>query len=119
AAPAAFFNVAFRYAEPMPDATDPAGTAAGAAWWRDKAQGTALAAGDISALHADVDFAKLAAGVTDDMADLPGGVPQAGPIDRILVSAIELAPGADFSVSCFPSSTSGGTNCPGQYQGKL
>ena len=118
-APAAFFNVAFRYTEPMPDATDPTGTAQSPAWWRDKDQGTALAAGDISALHADVDFGKLAAAINDDMPDLPGGVPQTGPLDRILVSAVELAPGADFSVSCFPSSTSGGTNCPGQYQGKL
>ncbi len=118
-APTAFFNVAFRYAEPIVDPTDPAGTAAGPAWWRDKDQGTALAAGDISALHADVDFAKLAAQANDDMPGLPGGVPQAGPIDRILVSATELAPGADFSVSCFPSSTSGGTSCPGQYQGRL
>src|SRR5437764_2349807 len=117
--PAAFFNVAFRYDEPMPEVGDPTGTATGPAWWRDKHQGEALAAGDISALPADVDFAKLAAAVTDDMPGQPGGVPQTGPMDRILVSPFETGQGADFSVSRFPRSTSGGTNCPGQYQGVL
>src|SRR5439155_1290332 len=117
--PAGFFNVAFRYDEPMPEVGDPTGTATGPAWWRDKHQGEALAAGDISALHADVDFAKLAAAVNDDMPGQPGGVPQTGPMDRILVSQFETGQGADFSVNCFPGSTSGGTNCPGQYQGVL
>ena len=117
--PPAFFNVAFRYAEPVPDPSDPAGTATGPAWWRDKDQGTALAAGDVSALHADVDFTKVAAAVVDDMPDQPGGVPQTGPMDRILASHFELAQGADFSVACFPGSVNGGTNCPGQYQGNL
>src|SRR6266849_1461822 len=119
ASPAAFFNVAFRYDEPLPDATDPSGTATGPAWWRDKGQGTALALGDVSAYHADVDFTKLAAAVDDDMPGQPGGVPQTGPMDRLLPSRFELAQGADFSVSCFPASTSGGANCPGQYQGQL
>jgi glucodextranase-like protein len=117
--PAAFFNVAFRYDEPMPAAGDPAGTATGPAWWRDKHQGEALAAGDVSPFHADVDFAKLAAAVNDDMPGRAGGVPQTGPMDRILVSRFEIGQGADFSVNCFPGSTSGGTNCPGQYQGVL
>src|SRR5207249_9741243 len=40
-------------------------------------------------------------------------------IDRILVSHFETGQGADFSINCFPASTSGGTNCPGQYQGVL
>jgi len=117
--PAAFFNVAFRYDEPLPDVHDPAGTATGAAWWRDKAQGAALAARDLSALHADVDFTKLARGTNDDMPDEAGGVPQTGPMDRILASRFETAQGADFSVSCFPGSANGGTSCPGQYQGAL
>src|SRR5437867_1684909 len=117
--PAGFFNVAFRYDEPMPEVGDPTGTATGPAWWRDKPQGEARAAGDLSALHADVDFAKLAAAVDDDMPGQPGGVPQTGPMDRILVSQFETAQGADFSVNCFPGSTRGGTNCPGQYQGVL
>src|SRR6266480_4225812 len=117
--PAAFFNVAFRYDEPMPVVGDPAGTSTGPAWWRDKHQGEVLAAGDLSPFHADVDFAKLAAAVNDDMPGQPGGVPQTGPMDRILVSHFETGQGADFSVNCFPASTSGGSNCPGQYQGVL
>jgi hypothetical protein len=117
--PAAFFNVAFRYDEPMPAVGDPAGTATGPAWWRDQHQGEALAAGDVSAFHADVDFAKLAAAVNDDMPGQPGGVPQTGPMDRILVSHFETGQGADFSVSCFPQSEPGGAGCPGQYQGVL
>jgi hypothetical protein len=109
--PGAFFNVAFRYDEPMPDVGDPAGTAQSAAWWRDKDQGTGLAAGDISAFHADVDFRKLAANTNDD-----SGVPQSGPIDRILASRFETAQGADFSVNCF---TGDRGTCPGMYQGRL
>jgi hypothetical protein len=117
--PAAFFNLAFRYAEPMPDPGDPAGTATGPAWWRDKSQGEQLALGVITTFHADVDFTKLAAAIDDDMPDQPGGVPQSGPIDRILVSQFELAQGADFSVACFPRSVDGGTSCTGQYLGRL
>src|SRR5439155_20255890 len=114
--PPGFFNLAFRYAEPMPKVGDPAGTAQSPAWWRDKAQGEALAAGDISAFHADVDFRKLAAKTSDDMPDQTGGVPQSGPIDRILASHFETAQGADFSSPCFPSQQS---NCLGAYQGQL
>ena len=51
AAPPGFFNVAFRYDEPMPKVGDPAGTAESPAWWRDNAQGEALAAGDMRALE--------------------------------------------------------------------
>src|SRR4051812_37744573 len=107
----AFFNVAFRYSEPMPQIGDPAGTAQSPAWWRDKDQGAALASGDISALHADVDFRKLAANTNDD-----SGVPQSGPMDRILASHFETQQGADFSVNCFTGDSS---TCPGMYQGQL
>jgi len=110
-APAAFFNVAFRFDEPMPDVGDPAGTAASAAWWRDRAQGDALRAGDISAHHANVDFRKLATNTNDD-----SGVPREGPMDRILASHFEPAQGADFNESCFPGDTS---TCKGAYQGQL
>src|SRR4029078_9187742 len=95
----------------MPVIGDPAGTAQSPAWWRDKDQGTALAAGDISAFHADVDFRKLAAKTNDD-----SGVPQSGPIDRILASHFETAQGADFSVNCV---TGDRRTCPGLYQGQL
>jgi hypothetical protein len=109
--PPAFFNVAFRFAEPMPQVGDPAGTAQSAAWWRDKSQGDALLSGDISALHADVDFRNLAAKTNDESA-----VPQSGPMDRILASHFETAQGADFSVNCF---TGDRGTCPGMYQGNL
>ena len=111
AAPGAFFNVAFRNDEPMPTIKDPFNTAQAAAWWRDKEQGQQLATGDITNLHADVDFNKLAAGVTDDSA-----IPQTGPMDRILPSHFETAQGADFSAPCL---TSGRATCKGEYQGQL
>lgn len=91
--PAAFFNVAFRSGEPLPR-IDPEATT-NPAWWRDRAQGAALAAGDLSSLHADVDFGKLADGARDD-----AGVPRTGPLNRILASATETGPGADFTASC-------------------
>ena len=109
--PAAFFNVAFRFTEPMPQVGDVAGTAQSAAWWRDRDQGDALRASDISALHAEVDFRKLAANTTDDSA-----VPQTGPMDRILASHFETQQGADFPSNCFFGDSS---TCPGAYQGNL
>ena len=109
--PPGFFNVAFRFNEPMPQVGDVAGTAQSAAWWRDRDQGDALRAGDISALHANVDFRKLAANTSDE-----SGVPQSGPMDRILASHFETAQGADFSTPCFGGDTS---TCPGAYQGRL
>ena len=61
--PPAFFNVAFRFDEPMPGLQrSRVGTSANPAWWRDRAQAHALRSGDISPFHADVDFAKLARG---------------------------------------------------------
>jgi hypothetical protein len=109
-APAAFFNVAFRNDEPVPAIGDVFNTAKSPAWWRDKEQGSTLTAGDITALHADVDFGKLAAGTDDD-----SGVPSTGPLDRILASRSETAQGADFSVSC----TADAANCTGPYLGQL
>jgi hypothetical protein len=109
-APAAFFNVAFRNDEPVPAIGDVFNTAKSPAWWRDKEQGAALASGDITALHADVDFGKLASGANDD-----GGVPSTGPIDRILASRSETAQGADFSVMC----TTHAADCTGPYLGRL
>jgi hypothetical protein len=110
--PAAFFNVAFRAnsQEPMPTINDIPGDLANAAWWRDMAQGRALAAGDISPFFADVDFAKLAAGGDDE-----GGVPRTGPMDRILASHYETAQGTNFADSC----SSQAEGCKGEYQGRL
>jgi hypothetical protein len=109
--PPAFFNVAFRTDEPVQTPNSSPDTVANPAWWRDHDQGNALAAGDISQFHAKVSFRKLHRRVSDSSA-----VPKTGPMDRIYGSRFELSPGADFSVSCFPSSEQ---NCPGQYQGRL
>jgi C-terminal binding-module, SLH-like, of glucodextranase len=109
--PPAFFNVAFRTQEPWPEprgATFVPDAARSPAWWRDALQGQALAAGDLSPIHADVDFAKLARGTRDE-----SGVPRTGPIDRILASHFEPHQGLDNSKSC----TSGDGSC--EYGGQL
>jgi predicted esterase len=111
AAPAAFFNVAFRFNEPM---FTPAQIASGKSYWRDYAQSAALAAGDISGFYAYVDFAKLKAGVNDDMPDQPQGVPQTGPMNRIFASHVETRQGVDFSVGCGSA-----PSCKGEYLGRL
>lgn len=108
--PSAFFNAAFRFHEPTPTFGPAlAGQVAGdTTWWREQAQGTALAAGDLSPLSADVDFGKLLRGVTDD-----SQVPTTGSLDRILASHFEPSQGASYGSSCY----SGGYGC--QYQGRL
>jgi hypothetical protein len=108
---AAFFNVAFRNNEPMPALGDPFNTSQSPAWWRDKQQGQQLAAHDISDLHADVDFGKLAAGTNDD-----AGVPRDGPMDRILASRFDNGQGADWATGCFPSDE---RDCLGEIRGRL
>ena len=108
--PAAFFNVAFRYHEPIPTvgAAGAAQDFGNPAWWRDQAQGAALAKGDISDLFAEVDFDKLRARIDDE-----SGVPTSGPMSRILPSHFEPRQGIDYGASCY----SGDFNC--QYQGRL
>jgi hypothetical protein len=109
----AFFNVAFRHAEPGgPGNTDPNGS--NKRWWRDEAQGQALKSGDMSTFHDDVDFGKLAAGTSDDMHNLPQGVPLTGSMDRILASHFETEQGTDYSTSC-----GGNTTCKGELRGQL
>jgi pimeloyl-ACP methyl ester carboxylesterase len=100
-APPAFFNVAFRFNEPK-------------GYWRDTAQSDALAKGDISGFYANVDFAKLAANVNDDMQGQPQGVPVSGPINRIFASRVETKQGVDFSVGCGSA-----PSCKGEYLGQL
>jgi hypothetical protein len=107
--PTAFFNVAFRFGEPMPYPGDLTGTGTDPKWWRDAAQGQALMSGDLSPFHADVDFRKLAAGVDDESA-----VPQTGPMDRILASHFETEQGEDYSTFCGVS-----TACKGELRGQL
>ena len=109
--PAAFFNVAFRTDEPVQEPTEGADVVVDPAWWRDRAQGTALAAGDISEFFAKVSFRKLARRVRDN-----SRVPKTGPMDRIYGSRFELSQGVDLTVSCFPGDAA---TCPGQYQGRL
>jgi dienelactone hydrolase len=110
-APAAFFNVAFRTDEPFQRPTEGNDVVLNSAWWRDRAQGNALAAGDISDFFANVSFRKLARRVRDD-----SKIPKTGPMDRIYGSHFELSQGADHSVGCF---TGDALTCPGQYQGRL
>ncbi|HYH59612.1 MAG TPA: hypothetical protein VD790_10400 [Thermoleophilaceae bacterium] len=109
--PPAFFNVGFRDDEPFPSPTADPSVIADAAWWRDRAQGNALAAGDISEFFAKVSFRKLARRANDS-----SGVPRTGPMDRIYASSFERDQGADFDVSCFPGDAS---TCTGQYLGRL
>jgi len=71
----AFYNVAFRYNQPL-------------SHWVTEAQDAALAAGDLSEFFAVVDFTKLAAGVTDDSA-----VPTTGYMNRIKASHFETVQG--------------------------
>jgi hypothetical protein len=108
--PAAFFNVAFRTHEPVQRPNEGLAVVTDAAWWRDRAQGNALAANDISRFAVRVDFGKLRDRVRDDR-----GVPKRGPIDRILPSHFETAQGADFSEACLTAAA----NCLGQYRGRL
>ena len=108
--PAAFFNVAFRKREPLPDPTAGLRVINDAAWWRDRHQGTALAEGDISRLSHRVSFRKLRARVRDN-----SKVPRTGPMNRIFASHFELAQGADHTQDCLTQAAT----CPGQYQGRL
>lgn len=112
--PTALFNVAFRFDEPLPIVNDP-GALVDTAWWREKAQGAALAENDISPFFAEVDFRKLRGRTTDRMKDEPTGIPTTGPINRILSSRFSSGQGVQFEVeNC-------GTpeGCPGQYLDRL
>jgi Putative esterase len=122
--PPAFYNVAFRFNEPMPDVQSPSAVS-DPAWWRENAQAHALTNGDISPFYVNVDFNKLAAQTDDDMPGQPGGVPQTGPMDRILASHYEPEQGAAFGFNgnlngfgCTNSTTTT-TGCQGWYRGQL
>jgi hypothetical protein len=114
--PPAFFDVGFRFnsQEPLPG-TPGAETTADPAWWRESAQAQALAGGDISAFHAEVDFAKLKARTNDDMPGQPTGVPQSGVFDRILASHFADGQGADYASGGCGSSAA----CVGALRGQL
>jgi hypothetical protein len=114
--PPAFYDVAFRFnaQEPFPGTPNPGGQA-NPAYWRESAQATALAAGDISAFHAEVDFAKLRAKANDDMPGGPTGVPQSGVFDRIAASHFAEGQGADYATGGCGSSAA----CIGALRGQL
>jgi len=80
-APSAYFDVAFRSAEPFDSP------------WRNDLQKKALAAHDISGFSASVDFTKLASGVNDDMSNRPEGVPTSGFMNRLFASQFEVRQG--------------------------
>src|SRR4051794_5401882 len=122
---AAIVNVGPRFNEPYPDPTQAptltigdsaAGAAVQAAWWREHDQALALATGDVSQYHADVDFAKLAAGTDDD-----SGVPKVGPIDRILASRYVFGQGMKPDNLCtdIGSGFNAGAKCIGRFIGQL
>src|SRR5438128_9141474 len=115
-APAAFFHVRFpsNAQEPHPR-TVGSSTVRDPSWWREQAQSHALAAGDISPFHADVDFAKLLAKVNDDMPNGPTGVPQSGAFDRIYASHFTDGQGADYATRGCDSSE----RCIGAMRGQL
>jgi len=114
--PPAFFDVAFRFnaQEPVPSTPNP-GNEANPAYWRESAQAQALASGNISQFHAEVDFAKLAAKTEDDMPGQPTGVPQSGYFDRILASHYSEGQGADYATGGCGSSV----QCIGEMRGQL
>lgn len=114
--PAAFFNLGFRYNETLPDVALLLGVPEVLipSWWRDQAQARALADGDFDAFAAEVDFGKLADGIDDDMPGQPGGVPQSGPINRILASRFAAGQGIDYAATCGDAS-----GCIGILVGQL
>ena len=112
----AFFNAGFRHGEPMGQGNTDQPNGANKRWWRDENQGTALASGDMSGFHDDVDFEKLRDHVNDDMHSQPQGVPLTGPMDRILASHFETEQGVDYSSTCNSNGTDG---CIGELRGQL
>jgi hypothetical protein len=129
--PSAFFNIAFRdtrQGNPNSETFHPLGqwnnpltsTLAHPTWWRDLAQGDALGTGDISAFHADVDFARMSdpspAVHNDDSA-----IPTTGAMNRILASHFSFGQGIDFSQeSGSPScNATAGKPCNPRYLGTL
>lgn len=126
---AAIFNLAFRTDEPLADlsagyfnnTTDgPPAVKQEAKFWRERGQADVLQTGDVSSLSADVDFAKLAAAVTDDSA-----VPKTGHIDRIFASSKSFGQGVDYSKDCAPNGTyyalygTAIVECSGRFVGQL
>jgi hypothetical protein len=114
--PPAFFDVAFRFNSQEPVPGTPSGeTTPNPAWWRERAQAEALASGDISKFHAEVNFNTLAQKKTVEVPNGPTGIPVSGAFDRILASHFSDGQGADYATGgC--GKTSG---CSGEMRGQL
>lgn len=100
--PPAFFNVAFRYNEPLIGFTN-------------DRQAAALATGDLSAFSASINFKALRNKVDDDMSGKVGGVPRTGYMNRIMVSHFEQQQGRGNATTlqpdrCAPEGCSPPTN---------
>lgn len=115
------FNLAFRSTEPTPDFTVYGGRSivdaavlakAQAHWWRERRQADALAAGDASPLFAEVDFAKLARGLTDE-----SGLPKTGFMNRLFASRYVFGQGLDYTKAC--GGISAARPCDGLMVGQL
>ncbi len=118
---AALFNLAFRASEPMPEFGPFSGrTIVDAAvlsriqgrWWREYAQASALALGDVSAFFVDVDFDLLARGASDESA-----VPRSGFMNRIFASRYVFGQGVDYLKEC--GGISAARPCDGAMVGQL
>jgi hypothetical protein len=120
----ALVNVGPRLDEPQPEIRGKGYTMADTAllakaeatWWRELAQGEALALGDVSPFAATVDFGKLAGRVTDD-----SGVPTSGSMNRILPSRFSFGQGLDPDEVCFgiTAGVAVGSECRGRFLGQL
>ena len=119
---AALFNVAFRFDEPKPEIANPAintigegsiGAAQDGSFWRERAQGDALADGDVSRFTAAVDFGKLATRTDDNSA-----VPSSGYMNRVLASRFSFGQGVDHSIDC-SKNFSQEFPCTGRFVGQL
>jgi dienelactone hydrolase len=131
----ALFNLAFRtdcqQEDPLPPGSVPPGceptpnvqhpnALSNPSWWREHSQarvlgsGTALQTPDISEFFANVDFNMLAAAVDDD-----SGVPQTGPMNRILASHSESEQGAVYTGSCNTGGSTSTNGCIGWLRGQL
>jgi pimeloyl-ACP methyl ester carboxylesterase len=99
-----FFNVAFRYHEPL-------NTGSQLPFFSDVQQAASLMSGDLSPFYASVDFVKLAGGKDDN-----SQIPVKGFMSRILVSHFEPAEGRGTATSLGKSCAQ---PCIPQFAGRL
>jgi hypothetical protein len=114
--PPAFYDLAFRFnsQEPMPGTPGPE-TTSQPSWWRESAQSQALASGDISKFHAEVNFGLLRGKQTMEVPNGPTGIPVSGAFDRILAAQFSDGQGADYATGGCASES----GCIGEMRGQL